>query len=147
MAEGTKLGKEDLISAISNLSVLELAELTKALEEKFGVSAAMPVIAGGAVPAAAGGTAPDGAEEKTSFTVILTEVGANKIPVIKEVRAITNLGLKESKDLVEGAPKPIKENISKEEAEENKKNKFPKAKTLKFFLQTEIMKTINLLKI
>lgn len=121
MAEGTKLGKEDLISAISNLSVLELAELTKALEEKFGVSAAMPVIAGGAVPAAAGGTAPAGAEEKTSFTVILTEVGANKIPVIKEVRVITNLGLKESKDLVEGAPKPVKENASKEEAEEIKK--------------------------
>ncbi|PIP16577.1 MAG: 50S ribosomal protein L7/L12 [bacterium (Candidatus Ratteibacteria) CG23_combo_of_CG06-09_8_20_14_all_48_7] len=116
-----KLGKEDLISAISNLSVLELAELTKALEEKFGVSAAMPVIAGGAVPAAAGGTAPAGAEEKTSFTVILTEVGANKIPVIKEVRTITNLGLKESKDLVEGAPKPVKENASKEEAEEIKK--------------------------
>ncbi len=121
MAESVKLGKEDLISAISNLSVLELAELTKALEEKFGVSAAMPVIAGGAVPAAAGGTAPAGAEEKTSFTVILTEVGANKIPVIKEVRTITNLGLKESKDLVEGAPKPVKENASKEEAEEIKK--------------------------
>ncbi|MFH0797573.1 MAG: 50S ribosomal protein L7/L12 [Candidatus Omnitrophota bacterium] len=115
------MGKEELISAISNLSVLELAELTKALEEKFGVSAAMPVIAGGAVSAAAGGAAPAEAEEKTSFTVILTEAGANKIPVIKEVRAITNLGLKESKDLVEGVPKPVKENASKEEAEEIKK--------------------------
>ena len=121
MAEGAKLGKEELLSAIANLSVLELAELTKALEEKFGVSAAMSVpVAGATAGAAAGGAAPAD-QEKTMFTVILTEAGANKIPVIKEVRVVTNLGLKESKDLVEGAPKPVKENISKEEAEEIKK--------------------------
>ena len=121
MAEGVKMGKEELVSAIAGLSVLELSELTKALEEKFGVSAMMAVSAGGASASSAAGAVPAAAEEKTSFTVILTEVGANKIPVIKEVRAITNLGLKESKDLVEGAPKPIKENVGKEEAEDIKK--------------------------
>ncbi len=115
-----KIGKDELLNAISELSVLELAELTKALEEKFGVTAAVPVAAGAAAPAAdSGGEAA--AEEKTQFNVILQEVGANKIPVIKEVRAITGLGLKESKDLVEGAPKPVKENAGKEEAEEIKK--------------------------
>ena len=121
MAEGVKMGKEELVSAIAGLSVLELSELTKALEEKFGVSAMMAVSAGGASASSAAGAVPAAAEEKTSFTVILTEVGANKIPVIKEIRAITNLGLKESKDLVEGAPKPIKENVGKEEAEDIKK--------------------------
>jgi large subunit ribosomal protein L7/L12 len=121
MAEGTKMGKEELVSAIAGLSVLELSELTKLLEEKFGVSAVMAVPAGGAAATAATGAVPAAAEEKATFTVILSEVGANKIPVIKEVRAITNLGLKESKDLVEAAPKPIKENASKEEAEEIKK--------------------------
>ena len=119
MAEGVKLGKDEIISAIAGMTVLDLSELTKALEEKFGVSAAMPVMAAGAGAAAAG--AAPAAEEKTSFTVTLTEAGANKIPVIKEVRAITNLGLKESKDLVEGAPKPVKENVSKEEAADIKK--------------------------
>jgi len=120
MAEGAKMGKEELVSAIAGLSVLELSELTKLLEEKFGVSAMMAVPAGAAATDAAG-AAPAAAEEKTTFTVILSDVGPNKIPVIKEVRAITNLGLKESKDLVEAAPKPIKENASKEEAEEIKK--------------------------
>ena len=121
MAEGAKMGKEELVSAIAGLSVLELSELTKLLEEKFGVSAMMAVPAGGAAATDAAGAAPAAAEEKTTFTVILSDVGPNKIPVIKEVRAITNLGLKESKDLVEAAPKPIKENASKEEAEEIKK--------------------------
>jgi large subunit ribosomal protein L7/L12 len=121
MAEGAKMGKEELVSAIAGLSVLELSELTKLLEEKFGVSAVMAVPAGGAAAADATGAAPAAAEEKTTFTVILSDVGPNKIPVIKEVRAITNLGLKESKDLVEAVPKPVKENASKEEAEEIKK--------------------------
>jgi large subunit ribosomal protein L7/L12 len=121
MAEGAKMGKEELVSAIAGLSVLELSELTKLLEEKFGVSAMMAVPAGGAAATDAAGAAPAAAEEKTTFTVILSDVGPNKIPVIKEVRAITNLGLKESKDLVEAAPKPVKENASKEEAEEIKK--------------------------
>ena len=121
MAEGAKMGKEELVSAIAGLSVLELSELTKLLEEKFGVSAMMAVPVGGAAATDAAGAAPAAAEEKTTFTVILSDVGPNKIPVIKEVRAITNLGLKESKDLVEAAPKPIKENASKEEAEEIKK--------------------------
>ena len=121
MAEGAKMGKEELVSAIAGLSVLELSELTKLLEEKFGVSAMMEVPAGGAAATDAAGAAPAAAEEKTTFTVILSDVGPNKIPVIKEVRAITNLGLKESKDLVEAAPKPVKENASKEEAEEIKK--------------------------
>ena len=115
------MGKEELVSAIAGLSVLELSELTKLLEEKFGVSAMMAVPAGGAAVTDAAGAVPAAAEEKTTFTVILSDVGANKIPVIKEVRAITNLGLKESKDLVEAAPKPVKENASKEEAEEIKK--------------------------
>jgi large subunit ribosomal protein L7/L12 len=119
MAEGAKMGKEELVSAIAGLSVLELSELTKLLEEKFGVSAVMAAPAAAATDAA--GAAPAAAEEKTTFTVILSDVGPNKIPVIKEVRAITNLGLKESKDLVEAAPKPVKENASKDEAEEIKK--------------------------
>ncbi len=110
--------KEDVIKYIENMSVLELSELVKELEEKFGVSAAAPVaVAAGAGPAAAG----PAAEEKTEFNVILKEAGAEKIKVIKEVRAVTGLGLKEAKDLVEGAPKPLKEGVSKEEAEKIKK--------------------------
>ncbi|ADH86155.1 50S ribosomal protein L7/L12 [Desulfurivibrio alkaliphilus] len=112
--------KEDVVEFISNMSVLELSELIKELEEKFGVSAAAPV-AVAAGPAAAGGDAGAAAEEKTEFDVILASAGDKKIGVIKEVRAITSLGLKEAKELVEGAPKPIKEGVTKEEAEEIKK--------------------------
>ena len=108
-----------IIEEISSLTVLELSELVKALEDKFGVQAAAPVMAmaPGAVPGAGAGAAE---EEKTSFNVILKEVGPNKIQVIKEIRAITNLGLKEAKELVDKAPSKIKENVSKEEAEEIK---------------------------
>ncbi|WP_394689746.1 50S ribosomal protein L7/L12 [Hoeflea sp.] len=107
-----------IVEDLSNLTVLEAAELSKMLEEKWGVSAAAPV----AVAAAGGGAAPaEAAEEKTEFDVILAEAGANKINVIKEVRGITGLGLKEAKDLVEAAPKAVKEGISKGEAEEIKK--------------------------
>jgi len=110
--------KDDVVEFISNMSVLELSELIKELEEKFGVSAAAPVAVAAAGPAAEAG-AP--AEEKTEFDVILTSAGDKKIGVIKEVRAITSLGLKEAKDLVEGAPKPVKEGVSKDEAEDIKK--------------------------
>ena len=106
-----------IVEDLSALTVLEAAELSKMLEEKWGVSAAAPV----AVAAAGGGAAAEAVEEKTEFDVILADAGANKINVIKEVRSITGLGLKEAKDLVEGAPKPIKEAISKGEAEELKK--------------------------
>jgi large subunit ribosomal protein L7/L12 len=109
---------EEIMTTIKGMNVLELAELVKALETEFGVSAAAPV-AMMAAPAA-GGAAP-AAEEKTEFTVILKEIGANKINVIKAVRELTNLGLKESKDLVEAAPKPIKENVNKDEAAAAKK--------------------------
>ncbi len=111
--------KDDVIEFISNMSVLELSELIKELEEKFGVSAAAPVAVAAAGPA---GDAGDGgaAEEKTEFDVILAGVGDQKIKVIKEVRAITSLGLKEAKELVEGAPQPVKEAVTKEEAEEIK---------------------------
>ena len=107
----------DLVEKLSALSVLEAAELSKLLEEKWGVSAAAPVAvaAAGAAPAAAA------AEEKTDFTVVLADAGANKINVIKEVRAITGLGVKEAKDLVEAAPKPLKEGVNKEDAEKFKK--------------------------
>ena len=104
-----------LIDELSGLTILEAADLAKALEEKWGVSAAAPVAV-----AAAGGAA-GAAEEKTEFDVILTDAGANKIGVIKEVRAITNLGLKEAKDLVDGAPKEIKKGAAKDEAEKIKK--------------------------
>ncbi|EJF80639.1 50S ribosomal protein L7/L12 [Bartonella sp. DB5-6] len=104
-----------IVEDLSNLTLLEAAELSKLLEEKWGVSAAAPV----AVAAVAGAAAP-AAEEKTEFDVILVEGGAQKINVIKEVRALTGLGLKEAKDLVEGAPKPIKEGASKDEAEKIK---------------------------
>ena len=107
-----------IVEDLSALTVLEAAELSKLLEEKWGVSAAAPV----AVAAAAGGGAAAVVEEeKTEFDVILTDAGANKINVIKEVRAITGLGLKEAKDLVEGAPKPVKEGVAKGDAEEMKK--------------------------
>ena len=110
---------DKLVEELSNLTVLEAAELSKLLEEKWGVSAAAPV-AMAAAPAAGGGDAA-AAEEKTEFDVILAEAGASKINVIKAVRELTGLGLKEAKDLVEGAPKAIKEGISKEEAADIKK--------------------------
>jgi len=106
--------KEDVIDFISNMSVLELSVLIKELEEKFGVSAAAPVAV--AVAGASGGEAAAPAEEQTEFDVILASAGDQKIKVIKEVRAITNLGLKEAKQLVEEAPQPLKEGVSKEEA-------------------------------
>jgi large subunit ribosomal protein L7/L12 len=105
------LTKDEVVSYLSGMPVIELAELIKTLEEKWGVSAAAPVAV-----AAAGGAAAAPAEEKTAFDVVLQDAGANKINVIKEVRAVTGLGLKEAKDLVEGAPKTLKEGVSKEEA-------------------------------
>jgi large subunit ribosomal protein L7/L12 len=108
-----KLVKDDFIDAISEMSVLELSELVKALEEKFGVTAAAPVAASAATAAAAP-TAE--VEEQTEFTVTLQNFGSDKIQVIKVVRELTGLGLKEAKELVDGAPKPVKENVSKEEA-------------------------------
>ena len=113
------MNKEQIIEAIESMTVLELSELVKALEEKFGVSAAAPV-AVAAAPAAGGAAAP-AAEEKTEFDVVLADVGSNKIAVIKAVREITGLGLKEAKDLVEGAPKAVKEGAAKAEAEDLKK--------------------------
>ena len=107
---------QKIVDQLSSLTVLEAADLAKLLEEKWGVSAAAPVAM---MAAAAAAAAP--AEEKTEFTVVLTGAGAQKINVIKEVRAITSLGLKEAKDLVEGAPKPVKEGVSKDEAEKIKK--------------------------
>ena len=113
---------EEVAKTIEGLTALELSELVKGLEDRLGIQAAAPMAAGMMMPAA-GGAAGGGeaAEEKTEFDVVLTEAGGQKIAVIKEVRAATNLGLKEAKDLVEGAPKPVKEGISKEEAEELKK--------------------------
>ncbi len=112
----TAISKEQVVSFIENMSVLELSQLVKDLETKFGVSAAAPM----AVAAAAGSAAP-AAEAKTEFTVVLAAAGEKKINVIKEVRAITGLGLKEAKDLVEGAPKTLKDGVSKDEAAEIKK--------------------------
>ena len=109
--------KEEFISQIEGMTVLELSELVKALEERFGVSAAAPVAVAAAGPAAAAAVV----EEKTEFDVILTGFGANKINVIKVVRELTGLGLKEAKDLVEGVPKPLKEGIEKKAAEDMKK--------------------------
>jgi large subunit ribosomal protein L7/L12 len=111
--------KVQVIEWLSSQSVIEIAALVKELEAKWGVSAAAPVAAAAAAPVAAAAAAP--AEEKTEFNVVLLEAGANKIGVIKEVRAITGLGLKEAKDLVEGAPKAVKEGAAKAEAEEIKK--------------------------
>src|SRR6185437_12033271 len=107
---------QKIVDTLSTLTVLEAAELAKMLEEKWGVSAAAPV-----TMMAAAGAAAAPAEEKTEFTVVLTAAGAQKINVIKEVRAITSLGLKEAKDLVEGAPKPVKEGVTKDEADKIKK--------------------------
>jgi large subunit ribosomal protein L7/L12 len=118
MAEITR---EDVVKYIENMTVLDLAEFVKELEEKFGVSAAAPVAAVAAAPA--GGAAPDAeaAEEKTEFDVVLKEAGAQKIQVIKVVRSLTDLGLKEAKEAVEGAPQAIKTGLSKEDAEDAKK--------------------------
>jgi large subunit ribosomal protein L7/L12 len=111
--------KDDVIKAVEGMTVLELADLVKDLQEKFGVSGQVAVAAG--PQAAAGAGAAAAVEEKTAFTVVLTASGANKIAVIKEVRTMTSLGLKEAKDLVDGAPKPVKESVPKAEAEEMKK--------------------------
>lgn len=113
------LSKDDLINEIKGMSVLDLSELVKALEEEFGVSAAAPMAAVNMAPvdSAAGGAA---AEEQVEFNVVLQDIGSNKIAVIKAVRELTPLGLKEAKDLVESAPKPVKEAVSKDEAEEAK---------------------------
>jgi large subunit ribosomal protein L7/L12 len=110
-----------LVEELSGLTVLEAAELSKLLEEKWGVSAAAPVAVAAAAPAAGGGAAAAPAEEQTEFTVILAKAGDKKINVIKEVRTITGLGLKEAKDLVEGAPKPVKEGVGKDEVAKIKK--------------------------
>ncbi len=118
--------KNEVLEWIDQATMLEISDLVKSLEEKYGISAAAAVpVMGGSAPAAAGGGAP-AAEEKTEFTVVLSAVGDKKINVIKAVREVTSLGLKEAKDLVEGAPKPIKEGVSKEEAETIKK-KFEEA--------------------
>ncbi len=109
------VGRTEIVEALKGMTLMEVADLVKELENTFGVSAAAPVaVAAAAAPAAA-------AEEKTEFTVVLTDAGANKINVIKEVRALTSLGLKEAKDLVEGAPKSVKEGVTKEEADKMKK--------------------------
>ena len=120
MAEITK---EQVIDWLSSQSVIEVAEIVKELEEKWGVSAAAPAAVAVAAPAGGGGDAGGGEanEEKTEFDVVLTDFGGNKIAVIKEVRGITGLGLKEAKDLVEGLPNPVKEGVSKDEAEETLK--------------------------
>ena len=110
------VAKEDVVSFIDNMTVLEMSEFVKELEEKYGVTAAVPTVAVAAAPGATDGAG----EEKTEFDVVLSAIGDKKIQVIKEVRAITGLGLKDAKDLVEGAPKPIKEGVKKEEADEIK---------------------------
>ncbi|HVA04277.1 MAG TPA: 50S ribosomal protein L7/L12 [Acidimicrobiales bacterium] len=115
----TKISKDDILEGIANLSVLELSELLKDFEEKFGVTAAAPV-AVAAAPAAGGGDASGGDDEKTEFDVILNAAGDKKIQVIKEVRSLTSLGLKEAKDLVDSAPKPVLERVSKEDADKAK---------------------------
>jgi large subunit ribosomal protein L7/L12 len=110
------VAKEDVVSFIDNMTVLEMSQFVKELEEKYGVTAAAPAVAAAAAPGAGAAVA----EEKTEFDVVLTAAGDKKIQVIKEVRAITGLGLKDAKDLVEAAPKPIKEGVKKEEADEIK---------------------------
>jgi len=117
----SNITKDQVIEWLSSQSVLEIAGLVKDLETKWGVSAAAPVAVAAAPAAGAAAAAAPAAEAQTEFTVILKDAGANKIGVIKEVRAITGLGLKEAKDLVEGAPKPVKENVAKAEAEDLKK--------------------------
>src|SRR5574342_543436 len=122
MATQTGLSKDDILEAIGNMSVFELAELIEAFKSKFGVTIAAPAVAPAGGGAAAGGAAAaPAAEEKTEFTVVLKSGGEKKIQVIKESRAITSLGLKEAKDLVEGAPGTVKEGVTKQEAEEIKK--------------------------
>src|SRR6478672_3048746 len=112
------ISKDDILEAVGQMSVMDLNDLVKAFEEKFGVSAAAMAVAG---PAAGAGAGAAAAEEQTEFTVILADFGANKVGVIKAVREITGLGLKEAKDLVDGAPKPLKEGVSKADAEAAKK--------------------------
>ncbi|KIF80257.1 50S ribosomal protein L7/L12 [Noviherbaspirillum autotrophicum] len=112
------ISKDDILEAVGQMSVMDLNDLVKAFEEKFGVSAAAMAVAG---PAAGAGAGAAAAEEQTEFTVVLSEVGANKVGVIKAVREITGLGLKEAKDLVDGAPKPVKEGVAKADAEAAKK--------------------------
>jgi large subunit ribosomal protein L7/L12 len=114
------MGKEEFIAMVEGMTILELNEIVKALEERFGVTAAAPAVAF-AAPGAPAGAAAQAAEEKTEFDVILTGFGSNKIQVIKVVRELTGLGLKEAKDLVEGVPKPLKEGVAKKDAEEMKK--------------------------
>ena len=116
----SKVAVNDMIDALKGMTVLELSQLVKALEEEFGVSAAVPMVAVAGAPAAAAEAAAE--EEKTEFNVILKEAGANRIAVIKAVRELSGLGLKESKDLVEGAPKPVREGITKDEAAVAKEN-------------------------
>ena len=115
------MSKDDILEAIGNMSVFELAELIEAFKSKFGVTIAAPAAAPAGGAAAGGATAAPAVEEKTEFTVVLKAGGEKKIQVIKEIRAITSLGLKEAKDLVEGAPGTVKEGVSKQEAEEIKK--------------------------
>ena len=119
MAKANVASKEDVIEAISQMSVMDLVELISEMEEKFGVTAAAPVAV--AAAPAAGDSAEAAGEEQSEFEVVLAGAGDNKIAVIKAVRAITGLGLKDAKDLVEGAPKPLKDSVSKDEAEEMKK--------------------------
>jgi large subunit ribosomal protein L7/L12 len=115
------LTQDDLLGAIDKMTVLELSEFIKRFEERYGVTAAAPVAAAAAAPAAASeGAGPAAAEEQTEFTVTLVEIGPNKIPVIKVVRELTGLGLKEAKDLVDAFPKPVKEGVTKDEAEKIK---------------------------
>ena len=114
------LSKDEILDAIAGMTVLELSELLKDFEEKFGVTAAAPVAVAAAAPAGGGGDAGAAAEEQDEFDVVLTAAGDKKIQVIKEVRALTNLGLKEAKDLVDGAPKTVLEKASKEDAEKAK---------------------------
>nr|ADI21835.1 hypothetical protein [uncultured gamma proteobacterium HF0130_25M15] len=119
MAKANVASKEDVLEAISQMSVMDLVELISEMEEKFGVTAAAPVAVASAP--AAGDSAEAAGEEQTEFEIILAAAGDNKIAVIKAVRSITGLGLKDAKDLVEGAPKPLKDSVSKDEAEEMKK--------------------------
>ena len=116
------LTPDQLLEAFEQMTVLELSDFKKKFEDRFGVTAAAPVAFAGAAPAAAGGAAPaaEAAEEQTEFAAVLSEVGPNKIPVIKVVRELTGLGLKEAKDLVDAAPKPVKEGVAKDEAEKIK---------------------------
>ena len=114
------LTQDDLLGAIDKMTVLELSEFIKRFEERYGVTAAAPVAAAAAPAAAGDGAAPAAVEEQTEFTVTLTEIGPNKIPVIKVVRELTGLGLKEAKDLVDAFPKPVKEGVTKDEAEKIK---------------------------